>query len=221
MNNKGVYQIKNTVNNKIYIGSSKHINKRWKEHINSLNNNCHCNSYLQKDWNKYGKDAFEFSVLENTEEYLEREQYYLDSLKPFSYTDNGYNICEKVGNYKKYSTRIYKNSFYRKNPFFAKNKRKVKELLKEIQWEIDNGYGDSRNLKYDGLKAKEVDTDTYYDWYDLASDECRLVGYGIVLTYSLSKIEKMTRQEIDDMMCSIATYRTEDEFKHLREEDLW
>lgn len=32
----GVYQIKNIVNSKIYIGSSIDIHTRWKQHLNKL-----------------------------------------------------------------------------------------------------------------------------------------------------------------------------------------
>ena len=33
-----VYKITNTINNKCYIGSSIHPNKRWQQHKNSANN---------------------------------------------------------------------------------------------------------------------------------------------------------------------------------------
>jgi predicted GIY-YIG superfamily endonuclease len=34
----GIYCIENLVNSKKYIGQSKDINRRWKEHKNQLNN---------------------------------------------------------------------------------------------------------------------------------------------------------------------------------------
>lgn len=81
----GVYRIKNIVNNKIYIGSSKDIEKRWKRHRYELKNNKHHSPTLQRDWNEYGKDNFIFSILETTNnilELLDLEQQYIDNLLP-------------------------------------------------------------------------------------------------------------------------------------------
>jgi hypothetical protein len=64
LNNSGVYSILNKQNNKIYIGSSKNIRKRWKCHRNMLRNNKHNNEHLQFAYNKYGADSFEWNVLE-------------------------------------------------------------------------------------------------------------------------------------------------------------
>ena len=64
MNDVGIYCIENVINNKKYIGQSIHIHRRWLEHKWELNNNCHSNDYLQKAWNKYGADNFEFYIVE-------------------------------------------------------------------------------------------------------------------------------------------------------------
>lgn len=49
-------------------------------HKTYLNNGYHTNVHLQNAWNKYGKEKFEFSIIEETTEdlLLEREQHYLD-----------------------------------------------------------------------------------------------------------------------------------------------
>lgn len=60
----GVYAIRNTLSQKVYIGSSTNLRKRWLQHRSLLNNGSHPNKGLQKDWNDYGEDAFAFSVLE-------------------------------------------------------------------------------------------------------------------------------------------------------------
>jgi len=88
----GIYQIKNTINNKFYIGSAKNLNVRKARHFSSLKNCRHENIYLQRSYNKHGECFFVFNIMEYCEEkyLLEREQYYLDLLKPFY--PNGYNI---------------------------------------------------------------------------------------------------------------------------------
>ena len=60
----GVYQIYNTVNGKRYIGSSIHIEQRFKEHLRNLRANKHVNANLQSAWNKYGEHSFVFEEVE-------------------------------------------------------------------------------------------------------------------------------------------------------------
>lgn len=60
----GIYCIKNKINNKIYIGETLNMGKRWAEHISLLDSNSHHSYKLQKEWNEYGKDAFEFKSME-------------------------------------------------------------------------------------------------------------------------------------------------------------
>lgn len=63
--NTGIYEIKNTITGKRYIGSAaKTFKKRWNLHKWQLKKNNHHNSHLQNSWNKYGADNFEFKILE-------------------------------------------------------------------------------------------------------------------------------------------------------------
>lgn len=91
-----IYQIKNKETGKIYIGSTKDIRKRWSQHKSKLRRGCHSNSYLQNAWNKYGEDAFEFSVLKKvpTNQQFIEEQRYLDKKKPFG--KRGYNLSKSA-----------------------------------------------------------------------------------------------------------------------------
>ena len=91
--NCGIYKITNLKNNKAYIGQSTDIKRRWINHKLELKNNSHRNSHLQNAFNKYGEEAFEFRILEETfEENLDdAEEYwinYFDSTNP----RKGYNL---------------------------------------------------------------------------------------------------------------------------------
>ena len=78
----GVYCIVNKKNNKKYIGSSKNIWQRLQCHRSYLRNNSHTNKHLQSSYNKHGESQFDVYVIEYCDNYLEREQFYLDSVNP-------------------------------------------------------------------------------------------------------------------------------------------
>ena len=89
----GIYKIENKINGKVYIGQSKDINKRWIEHKSNLNNNRHPNKKLQNAWNSYGKDNFDFTVLEECDNNIinDREIYWI-SYYDSSNRELGYNL---------------------------------------------------------------------------------------------------------------------------------
>ena len=95
----GVYQFKNKVNNKVYIGSSKNIYYRLKDHLKTLHANRHYNNYFQSSWNKYGEENFEFSILElcDVENILIIEQKYIDSNNACN-SEFGYNLMPNALN---------------------------------------------------------------------------------------------------------------------------
>lgn len=73
----GVYMIRNKVNGYAYYGCTmSSLHQRIKAHRYSLNGGSHFNAHLQKAWDKYGPENFEFVVLVITErsEALSTEQ---------------------------------------------------------------------------------------------------------------------------------------------------
>ena len=80
----GVYKITNTITNDFYIGSSKDVKRRWKEHKKPSTWNKQSNSQLYKDMQKYGLENFVFEVLEEVEadSLKEAEQQFIEKLKP-------------------------------------------------------------------------------------------------------------------------------------------
>ncbi len=100
-NGTGVYMfsgnyVSQTFKQPIYIGSSVNLKTRIvHNHIAWLNDNKHDNEPLQRSWNKYGQDNFTIWCLEtcSPEITLEREQYYLDTYRPFADEFGGFNIA--------------------------------------------------------------------------------------------------------------------------------
>ena len=83
----GVYKITNIITGEFYIGSSCNIKYRWAQHKSPSKWERYPNSRLYKDMSQYGKDKFIFEVIEETDNLREREQYWIDQLKP-SYNNN-------------------------------------------------------------------------------------------------------------------------------------
>lgn len=88
----GIYCIENAINEKMYIGSSVDIKRRFQEHIRKLNKNEHHSQHLQRTWNK-NPGSFIFKILEivpDKDDLIEREQWWLDILETYK-DDKGYN----------------------------------------------------------------------------------------------------------------------------------
>jgi group I intron endonuclease len=60
----GVYKIVCVPTKRSYIGSTKLLKTRSKDHLRQLREHRHDNSALQKDWDIYGETRFKFSVIE-------------------------------------------------------------------------------------------------------------------------------------------------------------
>lgn len=88
----GIYRIVNQVTGQCYVGSSTYLISRKSKHFQALRRGAHENLHLQRAWDKYGKDAFVFEVLERCERdvCIEREQHWIDALCP------EYNIRKKA-----------------------------------------------------------------------------------------------------------------------------
>lgn len=94
----GIYLIRNTQNGKVYVGSSADTTNRIRGHKCQLRKGSHTSRHLQAAWNKYGEDAFVFTVKRECEvaDLLVIEQQYIDLFLSAD-ADCGYNICEVAG----------------------------------------------------------------------------------------------------------------------------
>lgn len=90
-----IYKIENIINNKKYIGLTNNIIRRKSRHFTDLKYNRHDNSFLQKEYNIYGKDNFNFSIIFqgdiSSEEIGAKEKYYINFYDSYK---NGYNQNE-------------------------------------------------------------------------------------------------------------------------------
>lgn len=81
---QGIYRIRNKINGKYYVGSSVDIRSRWQAHRRELDRGDHHDTYLQRAWDKYGGNNFEFE--------LAKEIVKVDDLRPIEqeYLDEGF-----------------------------------------------------------------------------------------------------------------------------------
>lgn len=95
----GIYSITNSNTGKKYIGSSKNIQKRIKEHFADLRSGVHHATPLQNSFNKHGEDVFTHQLIEKIEDptdkefILEREQFWINYYQSFI-SANGYNLSK-------------------------------------------------------------------------------------------------------------------------------
>lgn len=75
-----------------YVGQSHDVAQRLRSHRYQLNRGVHTNAHLLAAWKKYGSEAFEFVLLEETitERLTERETWWISELKAH-HTQGGFN----------------------------------------------------------------------------------------------------------------------------------
>ena len=91
-NNCGIYIIKNSLNNKIYVGGSKNLEARKLDHFRRLKNNKHKNINLQNAYNLSGRKNLDFIIILYCEsfEIKKYEQFFVDQNRNSGLL---YNIC--------------------------------------------------------------------------------------------------------------------------------
>lgn len=88
----GIYCIE--IGEKVYVGSSQNIAKRWNEHRKALEDGTHYNLKLLRAWKKYGPGEFIIIEACEREELIEREQFWIDELRC---VEQGLNLSPTAG----------------------------------------------------------------------------------------------------------------------------
>lgn len=104
----GIYQIRNSQNKKVYIGSSNNIERRLSDHFRNLKRGTHHSKKLQRSFdNTNNKSVFIGEILEvvaDERELKVREQFYIDKFNAFN---SGYN-CSAFASDPRYTTSTNK-----------------------------------------------------------------------------------------------------------------
>ena len=200
VNIKGIYIIKNIENNRVYVGETLDVVRRWTEHLQKLQDGKHNNKELQKDFNIYGKGALEFYVEIFIDKSVNYNQTYIKILLL---------LLERktINKYKQDGYTLYnmEDSLYRvldgsKNIY---NDSKVldKETIRSIVVNINN------KLKQDLCMVGNV---LYADTYKLKElySKHKLIENNILLKVKGNKYKLNTEIISDDDIIEGNTYST-------------
>lgn len=149
----GVYAIRNNVNRKCYVGSARtSFERRWSHHRRDLRNRRHHSVTLQRAWDKYGTDSFEFVVLEVTlpEHAVGVEQVMIDFYKSAN-PEHGYNMSPAAGSTRGMKGRKASPETRVKQSAVARNRSE--ETIERIRQAALNMSGEARARITAGAKA--------------------------------------------------------------------
>lgn len=153
-----IYKIINKVNDRFYIGSTINFNKRKERHLYDLNCNKHHNIFLQRAFEKYGVEAFEFYVREkevnDTKELQILEERYIN----FCWNSGKlYNVSKKASggdlisyhprndDFRKLQSKLTKERYANMS---IEERNKLSEKMKgENNPNFGNRWGDEQRLK--------------------------------------------------------------------------
>jgi group I intron endonuclease len=223
-NKSGIYCIRNLVNNKIYIGKAKDIYNRIANHNYAIKiqDITRINPYLLNSYIKYGKDNFEYIVVEYLplDENLlsERELYWIEKFEATN-KEKGYNLrldsstgmithkstSEKISKRLKQEWKDGKRSNHGKklsenwktNELRVKKQSKLLSSIKTKYKYFVEKYEvivvDYKGLKELGLKNCQS------EFYRKKSDIIRWKGYSIVRVLITKDIVQTTLKNVDKM----------------------
>lgn len=118
--NSGIYLIRNIINNKVYVGQTRNFTNRKRSHFKELGIGRHYNKYLQRSFNKYGSNNFEFEIIERCPiDFLnQKERFWIKKYKS-EYNEYGYNAS--------YAYVLFNE--YDKKKVINRSKRTVNEII--------------------------------------------------------------------------------------------
>ena len=123
----GVYVIRNSQDDRVYVGSTDDLDGRWRDHQRDLRTGKHSSHHLMDAWNDLGEEVFRFDkilVVENRDHLQIYEQFWMDRLNAH-YLKGGFNILPKAS-----PARSYKHTRKRiKKPDVEQSKAELEAFI--------------------------------------------------------------------------------------------
>lgn len=194
-NQCGIYKL--TINNKIYIGSAKNIGIRLSKHLLDLERNKHHSIYLQRAWNKYQNINVE--IIEICNNIIEREQYYIDKLKPhFNLCKNAFN-CEGVKRSTNHKNKISEHHKNNKEYWAEIYKKRVISHSDETKQKIKEkslGRVFSKEARKKLSEAKSLPLNIIKQIIELRNNKINITKVASILNISTTSVKKYQKYEL-------------------------
>lgn len=136
-----IYAIKCLENGTYYIGQTKNVYRRLREHVRDLRENRSHNPLLQSDYNKYGEDSFDYEILYISNDNLDEKE--IEFVNKYREMNSCYNILSG-GLIGQHVIEEYRDHFSKRNIEYSiseETKRKHSEDAK-LQWKNCDGYAE-------------------------------------------------------------------------------
>ena len=130
-----VYAIRHNVTDRVYIGSSCNVDKRFKEHLYALKAHNHVVDDMQRDYDEYGED-YTFTILDRINDSSEDEKEYewMDKHQSFvrgiGYNYKDHHRSQRAKNNEEESLQII-SSYESKVGDLNENEREFLEIIRE------------------------------------------------------------------------------------------
>jgi group I intron endonuclease len=187
----GIYKITNTINNKVYIGQSIDIERRWKKE-SKLNG---INQHLRSSFQKYGIENFKFEVL------VECEDVDLDRLE--IYWIDFYNSTDRTCGYNKNSggsngipneeTRKKQSDAHKGKPSYNLGKKASEESKKKMSESHKKMTDETKRKMSESMKGKRLSDDTKRKIGEKLKGNKHALGY----KHTPEAIEKIRHKSIN------------------------
>jgi len=166
----------------VYIGESQNIERRWIEHQTELASGNHGNYKLQQDYDLYGKDVFNYNILEEMDctgmsPFVTNMQLLLlenNYIRQYNSIKNGYNIENTV-------EKILLGEKHITNP---NHKLDQSYLLQHIIIE-------KLKVKMNRIYNKYEDKEFEYEGYVMLKDMVKIIQNKVGCQYKLEKIKRI------------------------------
>lgn len=143
----GVYYIHCIPNDKYYVGYSSNLRQRYEQHTRELRKNQHKNLHLQNAFNRFGEDAFLFSIIA-----------YCDTTETASFLEKqiieDYDLLNREYGFNMQQSDEFKESISQTRKINMEDYKKTNPYLKS--GEDNPRYGKTHEEIYGKEKSKEI-----------------------------------------------------------------
>jgi group I intron endonuclease len=133
-----IYAIVNQTTRDMYVGSAVNVRRRWNAHRNALAKQAHYNSRLQRAFDKYKSDLFDWEVVEfvaDKSQLIGREQFWINFFQP---AYNGRPVANSpLGTKHSAETRAKMSAAAKKRTFSEQHRRNISLAKKGVPMSVE------------------------------------------------------------------------------------